>query len=115
MICSEIKEVRKRKDRAKELEGIDMSNIVSSTRRRSTTSFVPPPKPKVTVKSDSEKAEDIDSSNDEDGTDDDSDDEDGDDSQSEELNEGKSFSFRFPLSWLKSFYILTPIRVLRPL
>ncbi|XP_058190076.1 uncharacterized protein LOC131307541 isoform X2 [Rhododendron vialii] len=83
----EIKEVRKRKDRAKELEGIDMSNIVSSTRRRSTTSFLPPPKPKVTVKSDSEKAEDIDSSNDEDGTDNDSDDEDGDDSQSEELNE----------------------------
>lgn len=68
-----------------------MSNIVSSTRRRSTTSFVPPPKPKVTVKSDSEKAGDIDSSNDEDGTDDDSNDEDGDDSQSEELNEGKSF------------------------
>lgn len=97
MIYLEIKEVKKRKDRAKELEGIDMSNIVSSTRRRSTTSFstsfVPPPRPEVTVKIDSENAEDTESSNDEGGTDDDGDDEDGDDSQSEELNEGKSSGF----------------------
>jgi len=41
--ATEIKEVKRRKERAKELEGIDLSNIVSSTRRRSTTSFVPPP------------------------------------------------------------------------
>ncbi|KAL1199520.1 hypothetical protein V5N11_011145 [Cardamine amara subsp. amara] len=50
----EIKEVKKRKTISKELEGIDTSNIVSSSRRRSTTSFVPPPKPKITVESESE-------------------------------------------------------------
>lgn len=80
----EIKEVKKRKDRAKELEGIDMSNIVSSTRRRSATSFVPPPKPKIPVETEGNDAEDTDSSSDEDDADDV---EDGDDSQSEELNE----------------------------
>lgn len=53
----EIKEVRKRKNRARELEGIDMSNIVSSSRRRSTaTSFVPPPKPESPVKDDESDA-----------------------------------------------------------
>ncbi|XAR55579.1 Ubiquitinyl hydrolase 1 [Bertholletia excelsa] len=87
----EIKEVRKRKERAKELEGIDMSNIVSSTRRRSTTSFISPPKPKVPVKSDDNDAEDTESGSDDgDGDDDDEEDddnEDGDDSQSEEFNE----------------------------
>ncbi|OIV97934.1 hypothetical protein TanjilG_12691 [Lupinus angustifolius] len=48
----EIKEVRRKKDKAKELEGIDMSNIVSSSRRRSTTSFAasPSPKPKTLEK-----------------------------------------------------------------
>ncbi|XP_050366092.1 uncharacterized protein LOC126784658 [Argentina anserina] len=50
----EIKEVKKKKEKAKELEGIDMSNIVMSSRRRSTTSFVPPPKPKIPVDSDSD-------------------------------------------------------------
>ena len=96
---SEIKEVRKRKDRAKELEGIDMSNIVSSTRRRSTTSFVAPPKAKIPVKSDGNKAEDTETSNDEgdsdndnDNDDDDDDAEDGDDSQSEEFNKGENSS-----------------------
>ncbi|GER28258.1 hypothetical protein STAS_04040 [Striga asiatica] len=38
----EIKDCKKRKDRAKELEGIDTSNIISSSRRRSTFSFTPP-------------------------------------------------------------------------
>ncbi|GFS36511.1 hypothetical protein Acr_00g0046400 [Actinidia rufa] len=91
----EIKEVRKRKDRAKELEGIDMSNIVSSARRRSTTSFVAPPKPKIPVKIDGDKAEDTETSNEEGDDDDDDDDddvEDGDDSQSEEFNEGENSS-----------------------
>ncbi|XP_047311871.1 glutamic acid-rich protein-like isoform X2 [Impatiens glandulifera] len=55
----EIKDVRKKKERLKELEGIDMSNIVSSTRRRSSTSFPPPPpKPKLPVESDSDEGED---------------------------------------------------------
>lgn len=43
----EIKDCRKRKDRARELEGIDMSNIISSSRRRSTFSFVAPKKPEI--------------------------------------------------------------------
>ncbi|CAI9773877.1 unnamed protein product [Fraxinus pennsylvanica] len=45
----EIKDCRKRKERAKELEGIDMSNIISSSRRRSTSSFMAP-KSKVETK-----------------------------------------------------------------
>ncbi|XP_021740367.1 HIRA-interacting protein 3-like [Chenopodium quinoa] len=53
----EIKDVKKRKERAKELEGIDLSNIVSSGRRRSTTSFIPPPKPKIPDLSESESEE----------------------------------------------------------
>lgn len=53
----EIKEVKKRKERARELEGIDLSNIVSSSRRRSTTSFTPPPKPKIPDVSQSESEE----------------------------------------------------------
>ncbi|XP_030934642.1 troponin T, skeletal muscle isoform X1 [Quercus lobata] len=71
----EIKEVRKSKERAKELEGIDMSNIVQSSRRRSTTSFIPPPriappkiaspkiaprKPKILVESDGDDVKDAD-------------------------------------------------------
>ncbi|GLT47095.1 hypothetical protein SLA2020_208140 [Shorea laevis] len=74
----EINEVRKRKERARELEGIDMSNIVSSSRRRSTTSFVPPPKPKTDASDD----DDEDSDDDEDGGE-----EGNDGSQSEDSNE----------------------------
>ncbi|CAA2983441.1 Hypothetical predicted protein [Olea europaea subsp. europaea] len=47
----EIKDCRKRKERAKELEGIDMSNIISSSRRRSTSSFMAP-KSRVETKGD---------------------------------------------------------------
>ncbi|PON46991.1 Homeodomain-like containing protein [Parasponia andersonii] len=79
----EIKEVRKRKERAKELEGIDTSNIVSSTRRRSTTSFVPPPRPKIPVENDGENTDD----DEDDEDDEDNDNGDSDDSQSEESNE----------------------------
>ncbi|CAL4992764.1 unnamed protein product [Urochloa decumbens] len=51
----EIKAVKKRKERAKELEGIDMSNIITSSRRRSTSSFIPlPPPPKIEDDSDDE-------------------------------------------------------------
>ncbi|XP_023636419.1 DNA ligase 1 [Capsella rubella] len=53
----EIKEVKKRKERTKELEGIDTSNIVSSSRRRSTTSFVPPPKLIKAEESESDESE----------------------------------------------------------
>lgn len=38
----EIKEVKRKKEKAKELEGIDLSNIVTSGRRRSVTSFADP-------------------------------------------------------------------------
>ncbi|KAJ8551202.1 hypothetical protein K7X08_000572 [Anisodus acutangulus] len=85
----EIKEVKKRKERAKELEGIDLSNIVSNTRRRSTTSFVPPPRPKSPPKKDKNDDKDGDS-NEDDVSDDDKDDDDNEDdesSQSEEFNE----------------------------
>ncbi|XP_066340045.1 uncharacterized protein [Miscanthus floridulus] len=55
----EIKAVKKRKERAKELEGIDMSNIITSSRRRSTSSFIPlPPPPKIEVDSDEEEEDD---------------------------------------------------------
>ncbi|KAG8390748.1 hypothetical protein BUALT_Bualt01G0115800 [Buddleja alternifolia] len=46
----EIKDCKKRKETARELEGIDMSNIISSSRRRSTFSFVTPPKPEIRAK-----------------------------------------------------------------
>ncbi|XP_031373904.1 ABC transporter F family member 4 isoform X1 [Punica granatum] len=84
----EIKEVKRRKERARELEGIDMSNIVSSSRRRTTSSYIPPPKPKIPVDSEGEESEDTD---DEEGEDDDGDDEENgegnDDSQSEDAGE----------------------------
>ncbi|KAM7514869.1 hypothetical protein LguiA_004452 [Lonicera macranthoides] len=88
----EIKEVKKKKERAKELEGIDASNIVFSSRRRSTTSFVPPPKPKITVESDADDdSEDSENDDDEDDSDsgDDNDNgvDEGDDNKSEEVKE----------------------------
>ncbi|PHU19582.1 hypothetical protein BC332_10733 [Capsicum chinense] len=85
----EIKEVKKKKERAKELEGIDLSNIVSNTRRRSTSSFVAPPRPKSPPKKDKNDDKDGDSNGD-DVSDDDKDDDDSEDdesSQSEEFNE----------------------------
>ncbi|XP_065881126.1 uncharacterized protein [Euphorbia lathyris] len=88
----EIKEVKKRKERAKELEGIDMSNIVSSSRRRSTTSYVPPPKPKLPVDSDDSDADGTDEDDEQDDDDDEEEENDGDinaddGSQSEEVND----------------------------
>ncbi|XP_075485905.1 uncharacterized protein LOC142525478 isoform X3 [Primulina tabacum] len=55
----EIKDCKKRKETAKELEGIDMSNIISSTRRRSTFSFVSPPKFETRAKGDKAGPKDI--------------------------------------------------------
>ncbi|KAJ4700658.1 DNA ligase 1-like isoform X1 [Melia azedarach] len=86
----EIKEVRKKKERARELEGIDMSNIVTSSRRRSTTSFIPPPKPKipdVSESSDSEDSDDDSNSNDDEKNDEKNDADGNAESQSEEANE----------------------------
>ncbi|KAG6528052.1 hypothetical protein ZIOFF_010190 [Zingiber officinale] len=51
----EIKAIKRKKERARELEGIDMSNIVSSSRRRTTSSYIPPPKPKIEVESESDE------------------------------------------------------------
>lgn len=62
----EIKDVKKRKERTKELEGIDLSNIVSSSRRRSTASFIPPPKPTIPDLSESESEESENEDDDED-------------------------------------------------
>ncbi|CAL0327408.1 unnamed protein product [Lupinus luteus] len=89
----EIKEVRRKKDRAKELEGIDMGNIVSSSRRRSTTSFAapPPPKPKTPEKTNGNDAKDSDNDdNDDEEDEEDSSDDEG--SQSEEFNEDEEDS-----------------------
>ncbi|CAL5202970.1 unnamed protein product [Lathyrus oleraceus] len=67
----EIKEVNRKKARAKELEGIDTSNIVSSTRRRATISFAPPPppKPKTPVESSGKDTKVSDDDNDDGGKD----------------------------------------------
>lgn len=71
----EIKAVRKKKERTKELEGINLDNIVSSSRRRSSSNFIMPPKPK------------IESDEEEDSEDEADDDEDDDDSNSDEYDE----------------------------
>ncbi|KAM7258447.1 hypothetical protein ACFE04_014188 [Oxalis oulophora] len=61
----EINDVRKRREKAKELEGIDTSNIISSSRsRRSTTSFIPPPKTKIPDIDDSGEESDDDNNED---------------------------------------------------
>lgn len=86
----EIMAVRRQKERIKELEGIDLGNIVQSSRRRSTSSFVPPPKPKIPSESDDdgednhEGTEDEDDDDNEDDNADETDDEGPDDSNSEE-------------------------------
>uniref|UniRef100_A0ACD5WZQ9 Uncharacterized protein n=2 Tax=Avena sativa TaxID=4498 RepID=A0ACD5WZQ9_AVESA len=54
----EIKAVKKRKEREKDLEGIDMSNIITSSRRRS-ASFIPQPVPKIEADSDDDDDEDV--------------------------------------------------------
>uniref|UniRef100_A0A0E0J2U0 DEK-C domain-containing protein n=1 Tax=Oryza nivara TaxID=4536 RepID=A0A0E0J2U0_ORYNI len=61
----EIKAVKKKKERAKELEGIDMSNIITSSRRRSTSNFIPLPTPKIVADSDEDDEEDAEDDNDE--------------------------------------------------
>ncbi|XP_078172513.1 uncharacterized protein LOC144566368 [Carex rostrata] len=62
----EIKEVKKRKEKAKELEGIDTSNIITSSRRRSSAfSFIPPPQPpKLELSSSDEEEEEEDDDDD---------------------------------------------------
>ncbi|CAF2318560.1 unnamed protein product [Brassica napus] len=93
----EIKEVKKKKERSKELEGIDTSNIVSSSRRRSATSFAPPPKPKITSESESDEEE---SENGEDNEEEEEEgnEETGEGSQSEEeSNNGENFSLSLSL------------------
>ncbi|CAO2834496.1 unnamed protein product [Amaranthus hypochondriacus] len=95
----EIKDVKKRKERAKELEGIDLSNIVASSRRRSTASFIPPPKPIIPdlSESESEDSENEDDEEEEEEVDEEvENDEDqengGNESQSEDSDKGKSDS-----------------------
>lgn len=92
MFLLEIKEVKRRKERAKELEGIDTSNIVVGSRRKSTFNFVPPPKPKPPIESDDDSEEENTDNEDEDGSEDsDNDNEDEDDNvHEEEVHEGKT-------------------------
>ncbi|XP_020691646.1 nucleolin 2 isoform X2 [Dendrobium catenatum] len=66
----EIKSVKRKKERARELEGIDMSNIVSTSRRRSTFNFIPIPKPKIEAGSEEDEKDEEDE-DDQEGTDDD--------------------------------------------
>ncbi|ONM26854.1 hypothetical protein ZEAMMB73_Zm00001d007435 [Zea mays] len=82
----EIKAVKKRKERAKELEGIDMSNIITSSRRRSTSSFIPlPPPPQIEVDSDDDEDDDDDAEgNDAEGDDDDAEGDDEDDAEGDD-------------------------------
>ncbi|CAM0873699.1 unnamed protein product [Alopecurus aequalis] len=54
----DIKAVKKRKERAKDLEGIDMSNIITSSRRRSASTFIPLPLPKFEADSGDDDDED---------------------------------------------------------
>ncbi|KAL2339798.1 hypothetical protein Fmac_007738 [Flemingia macrophylla] len=100
----EIKDVKRKKARAKELEGIELSNIVLSSRRRSTTSFAspPPPKPKVPkvlvetsgneAEGDDNEEDDEDNDNEEDEEDEEEDISDDDGSQSEEFNDDEEDS-----------------------
>lgn len=75
-----------------------MSNIVQSSRRRSTMSFIPPPKPKISVDSDEDDTENSDDGTDDENSDednsdgdvDDNDVEEHDDSQNDEPHEGMS-------------------------
>lgn len=82
----EIKEVKRRKERAKELEGIDTSNIVLGSRRRSTSNFIPPPKPKEPIEPDADDSEDNDNDDGDDSEDTDKDD--GDDSADTDKDDG---------------------------
>lgn len=69
--CIEIKSVKRKKERARELEGIDMSNIVSTSRRRSTINFIPTPKPKIETESDEDEEDEVEEDEvDQEGTDD---------------------------------------------
>lgn len=65
----EIKSVKRKKERARELEGIDMSNIVSTSRRRSIINFIPTPKQKIESGSDEDEEDEVDE-DDQEGTDD---------------------------------------------
>ncbi|KAL1290584.1 hypothetical protein HN51_059077 [Arachis hypogaea] len=90
----EIKEVRKKKERAKELEGIDLSNIVSSSRRRSVTSFAPPPpKPKIPVETNGNDAKSGDRDKDDEDDDDEEDEEDEEEEDSSDAEESQSDEF----------------------
>ncbi|KAL7615588.1 hypothetical protein Lser_V15G00380 [Lactuca serriola] len=81
----EIKEVKRRKEKAKELEGIDTSNIVVGSRRRSTFNFVAPPKPKVAIESDGDESSE---DSDDDSEDSDNEDADGDDQEEGDDKDG---------------------------
>ncbi|KAI4389771.1 hypothetical protein MLD38_001959 [Melastoma candidum] len=92
----EIKDVRKKKERAKELEGIDTSNIVSSSRRRTTSRYFPPPPPPKPKEPDEEEGSDDEEGeedDDEDNEEEEGENDDGnEDSQSEETSEDQEDS-----------------------
>ena len=67
-----------------------MSNIVQSSRRRSTMSFIPPPKPQIPVESDAEESENSDDGTDDDNSDEDKSDGDVDDIDMDEQNDSQT-------------------------
>ncbi|KAL4559205.1 hypothetical protein LXL04_031339 [Taraxacum kok-saghyz] len=84
----EIKEVKRRKEKAKELEGIDTSNIVTGSRRRSTFNFVAPPRPKAPIEDDGDESEESDDDDDDDEEDTDNEDGNGDDDKDGDEKDG---------------------------
>lgn len=101
--------MKKRKQREKELEGIDMSNIVTSSRRRSATNFVVPPKPKVPIESDSDDAEDTDEGDEDDDDNDDEEEEneeDGSKSQGEDSNDGMFLELRIFCQYISCSFLV---------
>jgi hypothetical protein len=68
LCCTEIRAVKRRKEKAKELEGIDTTNIISEPRGRRAASnfFLPPPQYKVSDEDEEDSDDEDDSKSSED-------------------------------------------------
>lgn len=73
---------------------------MSSTRRRSTSSFAIPPKPEVPAESDEDEEEENEEGDEEEGDEDEEDEESGEDhNDSEEKDEGNSVNLKLPVHY----------------